>query len=183
MVDEMDVALKDATEKEDQAKAAYEDLMATKLKEKEVLTHMIEEKLTRIAELGVKVVEMKNDLTDTEEALIGDKQFLADLQKNCASKEKEWDAACKARADELLALQETIKILNDDDALDLFKKTLPSASFLQIQVSAKSMRQRALQMILSATDGRPQIDMIALALRGKKIGFEKVIKMIDDMAE
>merc|ERR1719197_1373543 len=36
----------------------------------------------------------------------------------------------------------------------------------------------------SATDyGRPQLDMIALALRGKKIGFEKVIKMIDEMVE
>lgn len=28
----------------------------------------------------------------------------------------------KTRAEELLALAETIKILNDDDALDLFKK-------------------------------------------------------------
>jgi len=28
---------------------------------------------------------------------------------------------------------------------------------------------------------RPEIDLIALALSGKKIGFEKVIKMIDDM--
>jgi hypothetical protein len=29
--------------------------------------------------------------------------------------------------------------------------------------------------------GREQLDFIALALRGKKIGFEKVIKMVDDM--
>merc|ERR1719410_1058009 len=28
---------------------------------------------------------------------------------------------------------------------------------------------------------RPEIDLIALALSGKKVGFEKVIKMIDDM--
>merc|ERR1719263_1897032 len=27
----------------------------------------------------------------------------------------------------------------------------------------------------------PQLDFIALAIQGKKIGFEKVIKMIDDM--
>merc|ERR1719316_966913 len=27
----------------------------------------------------------------------------------------------------------------------------------------------------------PQLDFIALALRGRKIGFEKVIKMIDEM--
>merc|ERR1740138_1088113 len=29
--------------------------------------------------------------------------------------------------------------------------------------------------------GRPQLDFIAMAIQGKKIGFEKVIKMIDDM--
>jgi len=179
----MDADLNGAITKENEAKAAYEELMAAKTKEKEVLTQMIEDKLTRIAELGVKIAEMKNDLGDTAEALIEDQKFLADLEKNCATKTKEWEEICKTRAEELLALQETIKILNDDDALELFKKTLPSASFLQIQVSAKSMRQRALQMILSATDGRPQIDMIALALRGKKIGFEKVIKMIDEMVE
>merc|ERR1719389_1073332 len=28
---------------------------------------------------------------------------------------------------------------------------------------------------------RPQLDFIAMAIQGKKIGFEKVIKMIDDM--
>merc|ERR1719393_676036 len=30
---------------------------------------------------------------------------------------------------------------------------------------------------------RPEIDFIALCLRGKKVGFEKVIKLIDDMVE
>ena len=32
------------------------------------------------------------------------------------------------RAMELAALADTIKVLNDDDALDFFKKTLPSAA-------------------------------------------------------
>ena len=31
------------------------------------------------------------------------------------------------RAEELVALAKTFKALNDDDALELFKKTLPSA--------------------------------------------------------
>ena len=33
---------------------------------------MIEEKLERQAALGVSIAEMKNDLTDTEEALVAD---------------------------------------------------------------------------------------------------------------
>jgi chromosome segregation ATPase len=88
----------------------------------------------------------------------------------------------------LLALADTIKVLNDDDALELFKKTLPgaSASLVQVAVSTVTQRARALASIRKAqqasTSGRPQLDFIALAIQGKKIGFEKVIKMIDDMA-
>merc|ERR1712079_817231 len=87
---------------------------------------------------------------------------------------------------ELVALAETIKILNDDDALELFKKTLPSAaSLLQGTESEQSVRQRALAVITEAAKVRlqsqPQLDLIALALRGKSQGFEKVIGMIDEM--
>jgi chromosome segregation ATPase len=63
----------------------------------------------------------------------------------------------------------------------LFKKTLPSASsFVQLPEDAAS---NALATIDNLRRGskRPQLDFIALALRGKKIGFEKVIKMIDEM--
>merc|ERR1719253_345760 len=44
-------------------------------------------------------------------------------------------------------------------------------------VSSSSMRTRALALVQHT----PRLDFIALALRGKKIGFEKVIAMIDDM--
>merc|ERR1719364_435321 len=36
-------------------------------------------------------------------------------------------------------------------------------------------------MIRSVKDRRPQLDFIAMAIQGKKIGFDKVIKMIDEM--
>merc|ERR1719386_281992 len=49
------------------------------------------------------------------------------------------------------------------------------------------MRSRALAAIRSARStvksDRPRLDFIALALRGKKIGFEKVIAMIDEMVQ
>merc|ERR1719379_2818873 len=183
--DEMSKDFAEAKAAEEAAIKAYEELMAAKKKEVEALTAMIEEKLGRIAELGVKIAEMKNDLGDTAEALIEDKKFLADLEKNCATKEKEWAVVCKTRQEELLALADTIKILNDDDALELFKKTLPSASLLQMQVTAGETRQRALAALQAARSfqghQRPELDLIALCLKGKKIGFEKVIKLIDDM--
>merc|ERR1719231_2104633 len=188
MVDEMNADLEGAIEKEEAAVAAYEALMEAKTKEKEMLTKMIEEKLTRIADLGVKIAEMKNDLTDTEQALIEDQKFLEDLKKNCATKEADWAEGCKVRSEELLALRDTIKILNDDDALELFKKTLPSPSLLEVRVTSQELRSRALGKLQSAQRqltgrNRPQFDVILLALRGKKIGFEKVIQMIDEMVE
>merc|ERR1719387_1518201 len=188
MVDEMNADLGGAIEKEEAAVAAYEALMAAKTKEKEMLTKLIEEKLTRIADLGVKIAEMKNDLGDTAEMLEEDKKFLVDLKKNCATKEAEWEVRCKVRSEELLALRDTIKILNDDDALELFKKTLPSPSLLEVRVTSEELRSRALGKLQSAQRqltgrNRPQFDVILLALHGKKIGFEKVIQMIDEMVE
>jgi chromosome segregation ATPase len=187
MGDEMSADLKDAVSKEEEAVAAYEDLMAAKKKEVNALTKMIEEKLTRIGDLGVEIQQMKNDLGDTGESLEEDKKFLADLDKNCDEKQKLMEENVKYRTQELAALADTIKILNDDDALELFKKTLPGASsFVQVDVTAQAVRSRAISLIQAArsqSDRRPQLDFISLALRGKKIGFEKVLKMIEDLVK
>merc|ERR1719265_3137073 len=88
------------------------------------------------------------------------------------------------RADEMLALADTIKILNDDDVLDLFKKTLPSPSFMQVQVSSKAMKQKAIQALKRRIHGKRdfRLNLITLALRGKKANFDKVLGMIDNMS-
>merc|ERR1712032_1121673 len=180
--DEMAAGLAEATKAEEAAIAIYEKLMAAKKKEVIALTKEIETKLTRIGDLGVEIAEMKNDLGDTEEALIADKKFLANLDENCEKKKKEWAVIVKTRAEELAALADTIKVLNDDDALELFKKTLPSASsFMQIQATAKDTRSKAWAELHQFTPKNARMELLALALEGKKVGFEKVIKMIDDM--
>merc|ERR1719446_832558 len=145
----MTAAFNEAKAAEDAAIAAYGELMAAKTKEINALTHAIETKMARTGELAVEIVQMKNDLTDTQEALVEDKAFLADMEKNCAKKSAEWDTIVKTRNEEMLALAETIKVLNDDDALELFKKTLPGASsaFVQVEGSTISSRAKALSMI------------------------------------
>jgi len=181
MSDEMTADIAEEKAAEEKAIAAYDELMSSKTKEVNALTKAIEEKMTRVGELAVEIVQMKNDLGDTAEALVEDKKFLADLEKNCAKKQEEWEVIVKTRNEELLALADTIKVLNDDDSLELFKKTLPgSAAFLQLQVGASSMRARALAAIRNSPRSL-HLDFIALAIQGKKIGFEKVIKMIDEM--
>merc|ERR1719444_444985 len=148
MEDEMAKALEDAETAEAEAIKAYDTLMAAKEKEVEALNAQIEEKLTRKGEFGVELAGGVNELEDTEISLAEDEKFLAELGTGCATKEKEWAEVCKTRQEELVALAETIKILNDDDALELFKKTLPSAaSFLQVMESAQSLRKRALSAL------------------------------------
>jgi len=183
MKDEMEKDFSDASAEESQAVADFESLVTSKKKEIEALTKAIESKTMRVGELGVKVAEMENDLEDTKESLDEDKKFLADLDKNCELKKKEWAEYKKMEAMEQVALADTIKVLNDDDALELFKKTLPSSasSFVQVQVTSTAMRQKALAALKSGHKADPRLDLIELAMHGGKMGFEKIIKMIDDL--
>merc|ERR1719329_1079772 len=142
MGDEMSADLKSLVAAEGDKVKSYDGLMSTKKKLVEALTKSIESKLKRIGKLGVDIVQMKNDLSESAESLIEDKKFLADLDKNCAAKQKLFDENVKMRGQELLALQDTIKMLNSEDALELFKKTLPaaSASFMQVKQSTDRTR-------------------------------------------
>lgn len=186
MKDNMAKSLSESEAAETEAVATHEELIAAKEKEVAANTQAIEVKTVRVGEAAVRIVEMKNDLSDTQASLEEDKKFVADLDANCATQTKEWEANQKLRSQELLALADTIKVLNDDDATELFKKTLPgaSASLIQMTVDKAAMRTRALAVLRGASQRsthRPQFDFITLAIQGKKIGFEKVIKMIDGM--
>merc|ERR1719395_266177 len=86
----MNKDLKELIEQEETAKKNYDDLMAAKQKEVEAATAAIESKIKRIGGLGIEIVQLKEDLDDTTASFIEDKKFLADLEKGCATKEKEW---------------------------------------------------------------------------------------------
>merc|ERR1719282_401342 len=164
--------------------------MAAKKKEVAALTATVESKTKQIGELGVAIVNMKEDVDDTAASLADDKAFLAELEKSCSTKTAEWEERSKIRAEELVALGDTIKVLNDDDALELFKKTLPSAASLLQVTSAASRKREALSAIRASMrkatiHDKPGLDLLVLELTGKKAassgGFDKVIKMIDNM--
>merc|ERR1712048_1286754 len=180
MDDEMKADLASATKDEEAAIKAFEGLVAAKTKEINALTKAIETKTARVGELAVKTAEFENDLEDTKEDLAESKKFLADWDVNCANKKKEWAEYQKMQGQELLALADTIKVLNDDDALELFKKTLPGASsFLQLKVSNRAVVQKAAAFLHQVKDHR--VDFLELALHGGKQGFGKIIKMIDEL--
>jgi len=138
-------------------------------------------------------VQMKEDLSETQQTLAQDKKFLAELENSCATKAAEWEERSKTRSEELVALADTIKVLNDDDALELFKKTLPSgsASLVQVQQGVSTVHARAYAVLQAAKDAapfhqRPGLEMVMLALSGKVNsagGFGPVIKMIDNLVK
>merc|ERR1719181_970193 len=144
MTDTMSSELASATADEEAAIKDFNGLVSAKTKEINALTSEIESKTARVGELGVQLVQQKEDLDDTAKALVDDKKFLADMEKDCATKDEEHAANQKMRSEEILAIADSIKILNDDDALELFKKALPSASLLQITESSKALKSRAL---------------------------------------
>mmetsp|Transcript_79086 Transcript_79086/g.177148 ORF Transcript_79086/g.177148 Transcript_79086/m.177148 type:complete len:738 (-) Transcript_79086:92-2305(-) len=181
MKETMEKDLAEITGTEEAAIADFNALVAAKDKEIKANTKAIEEKLQREGEAGVEIVNLKEDLEDTKKSLAEDQQFLADLTKGCDTKAAEWEERSKTRAEELKAIAETITILNDDDALDLFKKTLPSPALLQTQVSGKEVKRAALRALQGHRGGDARLDLIALALKGHATSFEKVLTMIDEM--
>merc|ERR1719160_1960018 len=188
MLDTMIADMTEVTDEETSKIKTFKELVKAKLKEIAALSKLIEAKLKRIGEIQVEIVMLKEDLDDCGKSVIDDRKFLADLKKNCGTAQAEYEARQKMRAEEMVALADTIKVLNDDDALDLFKKTLPSASLLQITVQSSEMRRRALAVVQGASrtskqKSRMALELVALALGGKKVKFDEVIKMIDEMVK
>merc|ERR1719213_1584453 len=190
----MEAELKEAIADEEKAVAGYGDLKASKEKEIEMATEAIETKMARAGELAVSIVQTKDALEDTTEELADTEKFVAQLAAQCATKEKQWAERCKMRSMEISAISEAIEILNDDDALDVFKKALPS-SLIQNQVgflqrtNAKASKVHKAQAILATAASKynnVNMRLILYTMNSKlKLksagGFDEVIKMIDDM--
>merc|ERR1719421_1670702 len=160
--------------------------MTSKTEEVAAAGKAIETKTARSGTVAVETVQAKADLKSTEDTLAEDVEFKANLKKNCATKQKEWDERCKLRAQEIEAISDTIEMLNGDDALELFKKTLPSASaFIQTSSMTKSQLRRARTLVEKAMmtdkDHAVRRHLIVAALQSNSGGFEKVTGMVDNM--
>merc|ERR1719253_1429850 len=190
MKDEMDKDLGGIVSGEEQAQAAFQELAAAKKEAIAASSSAIESKTKRSGDLAVAVVTTVDDIEDTTADLSETQGFLANLASSCANKKKEWQERSKMRADEVAAISEAIGVLNDDDALDLFKKTLSlaqkpsSMGFLQKKssVSAGLKARNLIQLASQGSMHHMQLDLIAAALKSKKADFSKVLGMIDNMS-
>merc|ERR1719324_1405449 len=117
----MKKSLETAIADEEKAKAGYADLKKSKDNEVELASEAIETKTARAGELAVSVVQTADELEDTQKELASTQKFIQTMKEQCGTKEKEWAERQKMRAEEVSAISEAIGILNDDDALDVFK--------------------------------------------------------------
>merc|ERR1719316_113119 len=188
MKDTMEADLAQTEKSEADSKTAFETLMTTKKSEIELAGKTIEKKSARAGQVAVEVAEAKADLEKTTVAVDEDTDFRRNLAGACATKQKEWDERQKLRAEEVAAISDTIEMLNGDDALELFKKTMPSAATLiQTSTATRSQMRRAKSLIEKAmmTDKAHTVNrhLILAALKSGTGGFEKVNTMIDGMNE
>merc|ERR1719506_3327947 len=191
MKDEMDKTLNGAVTDEEKAAAGYEELSSAKKDEISAAGAAIESKTQRSGTLAVTITTTKGDIKDTTNEINDTEAFLANLKVECGEKKKEWAVRCQIRAEEVAAISAAIKVLNDDDALDLFKKTLsltqgPAGSqlgFIQQHSAQHNRAQQALQQLQSnkVDQKNLQVQFLENALKSKSVDFTKVIQMVEEM--
>merc|ERR1719265_1697616 len=191
MQEEMEGDLSAAQKSEADAAKGFDELSAAKAAEIASATSAIESKTKRAGEVAVEIVQTQDDVEDTEAEVAETQAFRRGLGKQCAAKKASWGERQAMRAQEVDAISQAIKILNDDDALDLFKKTSPSFSqtgmgFLQKSAkSSKVLRAKGMLVSLAQVSRShlTQLSLIASALKSKSVDFSKITEKIDGMVE
>lgn len=188
MKDEMDKSLGGIVSEEEEAVKGFSDLKAAKEKEIAAATSAIEAKTQRVGELAVSIVQNENAADDATKELDDSQKFLANLASTCKEKTAEWEERSKTMQEEILAISEAIAVLNDDDALDIFKASLPSPKPVTALLQKKAQRNNAItkmkELFSAKQFNSPALSLLAHTISAKLktgVDFSSVLKMIDDM--
>jgi len=176
-----------SSQKQDfEAEVSFQNLKAAKLGEIAAATEQKERKQVELADTIDKNAKALEDRDVTQAAMEADQSFLANMLKDCKAQDEAYKARSKVRGDEQVALQETLKILSEDDARDLFGKTEGTA-FLQVASQASRAAaedraaQKAMQRLASVGKRNKNWALMALAVRVRLDTFTKVIEAMDKM--
>jgi predicted nuclease with TOPRIM domain len=158
MKDDMAKSLEETENAEQVASAGFADLKAAKDQEIELASEAIEAKEKKTGELAVSIAQTTDAHEDTLDEQADNQKMLSTLVGTCDSKKLEFEARLKLRTDEIAAISEAVSILNDDDALDVFKKAVPAglvetssqSGFLQTQSGERKLKQ-AVEIIKQAS--------------------------------
>jgi hypothetical protein len=130
MKEEMEKDLEEIEEKEKMAAATFAEMANSKNKEISVAKDSIISKEKRLGALALELSENSHTYEDAQESLASAQKLSATLAADCAEKTKDRNARLKARNEEMVAISDAVKILNDDDALEIFSKA-KGASLLE----------------------------------------------------
>merc|ERR1719281_1119844 len=128
MKDEMIQNGKDMVNEEHQSNEDFKELKKTKLEHIGVLEETIVDKAKRVGDLRLSIAQDHDALLDSETELLNSKNYLANMDEECASKKKMRDMRAKMKADEIAAVGEAIAILNEDGARDVQNSAFKGAA-------------------------------------------------------
>lgn len=169
---------------ESSARKSYRALVASKQKEVKELEEAAEEKRQEISKLEGDSAAVTKSRKETALSMEEEKKLLEEVRDSCAKKKKEWGERQEMREQELSALEDTLSVLKDDDAMDLFKKTLRKISSAS-SAEAGAARSEALKQLQrareQAVEERHAVDMLIMALSSDSRSFEEVAAMIDNV--
>lgn len=174
--------LENSRKDESEAADEYSGLKSSKTKEKNAANDQIDTNTNELAETKVKLSNDKDSLEDNRSALKADTAFLNDLKTKCGKMDEQWEARQKMRNDELVAVSETIGILDDDEAHDTFSRSL---GFVQLgRRAAKSeaaLRMRVADFLRMSNRKLHSPRISALQLSLKDDVFAKVKESIEEL--
>lgn len=183
MKDEMVRDLTAGQKEEFKALVDFQNLRAAKLAEIEATQKQLELTETALADLLDRAAKAKADLEAMIAAKAADEKFVAEMTDNCKIVDQEFAARSKIRAEEVVALSETIEILTGDDARELFAKSV-GTSFIQTDMSVSAqerMTDKVMQKLMKLGRKSNNVALMSLAVRIKLDAFDKVKKTMDNM--
>merc|ERR550537_1002220 len=174
--------LSDTQKAEKKAVGEYEQLKAAKEDEIDAGKKAVTQLDSDLADFSEKHAQEAKELEDTKIQLGNDQTFLATLKEKCANSEADYEKRVKDRLTEIAAVEDTIKILNDDEAFDVFDKSVnaveqtgSAVGFLQ--VSEKNRRSRAAAVLRRAGSKSPTLALLTTSVQLDS--FDKVKAEID----
>lgn len=133
---------------EEKAAEEHETLIGTK---QELLDSSKQALLDKSKEKGARgeaLATAEAERDDRQGQNDRDADYLSDTKSACETKETEWAARTRVRADEIASINEAISILRADDARDTFKKSFASHApeFVQLQKKKHHHTRRGLAL-------------------------------------
>jgi len=181
------INLKDATDTEADAKAAYDKLSSSKQGQLDAAQKALNKMESENGAKGGSRQDSVDERDDLKQQVKDDSKFIKQTEKALADKKASWKVRSELRSGELAAISKAIYILHNDGARDLFKKSF-SSQFLQVQQTSHMAKSEsaavALRLAASRSGDERLLKLAALVAKPSVKGrFDPIISAIEKMVK